>query len=409
MLSRDTWKEIFDTIRKNKLRTFLTGFTMAIGILIVVILVGFTNGLQNTFQEFFGDDSTNTFFIFPGRTSLPYKGYKSQRRIELDNSDLEDLSNNFALFIDYITPRIIRSSNVSYKNESNNYTNRAVAPSHRINEKTIMMKGRYINELDIKEKTKNAVIGRLVEIDLFNGEDALGKFISIGNSIFKVVGIYQDDGGDNEERIIYIPYTTRQRIEKGNDKLNEIIIGFKPSIGYAGALTLEKNVTRFLKEKKFIAREDRSGIFVRNLAEELKQTQQLATVLGFIALFFAIGTIIAGIIGVSNIMIFVVKERTKEIGIRKALGATPKMVINTILTEAITITTLSGFSGMLLGISILQNLGEKLEDYFIKNPYIDLGFAVSATIVLIVFGTIAGYVPAKRAARIKPIVALRDE
>tara|TARA_B100001093_G_scaffold520149_1_gene613175 strand:- start:14212 stop:15441 length:1230 start_codon:yes stop_codon:yes gene_type:complete len=409
MLSRDTWKEIFDTIRKNKLRTFLTGFTMAIGILIVVILVGFTNGLQNTFQEFFGDDSTNTFFIFPGRTSLPYKGYKSQRRIELDNSDLEDLSNNFALFIDYITPRIIRSSNVSYKNESNNYTNRAVAPSHRINEKTIMMKGRYINELDIKEKTKNAVIGRLVEIDLFNGEDALGKFISIGNSIFKVVGIYQDDGGDNEERIIYIPYTTRQRIEKGNDKLNEIIIGFKPSIGYAGALTLEKNVTRFLKDKKFIAREDRSGIFVRNLAEELKQTQQLATVLGFIALFFAVGTIIAGIIGVSNIMIFVVKERTKEIGIRKALGATPKMVINTILIEAITITTLSGFSGMLLGISILQNLGEKLEDYFIKNPYIDLGFAVSATIVLIVFGTIAGYVPAKRAARIKPIVALRDE
>lgn len=409
MLSRDTWKEIFDTIRKNKLRTFLTGFTMAIGILIVVILVGFTNGLQNTFQEFFGDDSTNTFFIFPGRTSMPYKGYKSQRRIELDNSDLEDLSNNFALFIDYITPRIDRSSNVSYKNESNNYTNRGVAPSHRINEKTIMMKGRYINEIDIKQKTKNAVIGRLVEIDLFNGEDALGKFISLGNSIFKVVGVYQDDGGDNEERIIYIPYTTRQRIEKGNDKLNQIIIGFKPSIGYAGALTLEKNVTKFLKEKKFIAREDRSGIFVRNLAEELKQTQQLATVLGLIALFFAVGTIIAGIIGVSNIMIFVVKERTKEIGIRKALGATPKMVISTILIEAITITALSGFSGMLLGISILQNLGEQLEDYFIKNPYIDLGFAISATLVLIVFGTIAGYVPAKRAARIKPIVALRDE
>ncbi|MBL6655754.1 MAG: FtsX-like permease family protein, partial [Flavobacteriaceae bacterium] len=280
---------------------------------------------------------------------------------------------------------------------------------HRINEKTIMMKGRYINELDIKQKTKNAVIGRLVEIDLFNGEDALGKFISLGNSIFKVVGVYQDDGGDNEERIIYIPYTTRQRIEKGNDKLNQIIIGFKPSIGYAGALTLEKNVTKFLKEKKFIAREDRSGIFVRNLAEELKQTQQLATVLGLIALFFAVGTIIAGIIGVSNIMIFVVKERTKEIGIRKALGATPKMVISTILIEAITITALSGFSGMLLGISILQNLGEQLEDYFIKNPYIDLGFAISATVVLIVFGTIAGYVPAKRAARIKPIVALRDE
>jgi len=409
MFSRDTWKEIFDTIRKNKLRTFLTGFTMALGIFIVVILVGFTNGLQNTFEKFFGDDATNTLFIFPGRTSMPYKGYTSNRRIQFDNSDLEDIEETFAMFIDYITPRITRSSLVNYKGESNNYTNRGVAPGHQFSEKTIIMKGRFLNENDISIRAKYAVIGRLVAKDLFKDEEPIGKFIIMGDLAFKVIGVFQDDGGDNEERLIYIPYTTRQLIEKGNDKIAEIVVGFNPSIGYAGAMALEKNITKLLKEKKYIAREDRSGIFIRNIADELKQNQQFAQVLGFIALFFAIGTIVAGIIGVSNIMIFVVKERTKEIGIRKALGASPRVVISTILLEATTITILSGFSGMFAGVIILQNLGGKLEDYFITNPYIDLGFALGATLILIIFGSIAGYIPAKRAARIKPIVALRDE
>ena len=409
MFSRDTWKEIFDTIRKNKLRTFLTGFTMALGIFIVVILVGFTNGLQNTFEKFFGDDATNTLFIFPGRTSMPYKGYTSNRRIQFDNSDLEDIEETFAMFIDYITPRITRSSLVNYKGESNNYTNRGVAPAHQFSEKTIIMKGRFLNENDISIRAKYAVIGRLVAKDLFKDEEPIGKFIIMGDIAFKVIGVFQDDGGDNEERLIYIPYTTRQLIEKGNDKIAEIIVGFNPSIGYAGAMALEKNITKLLKEKKYIAREDRNGIFIRNIADELKQNQQFAQVLGFIALFFAIGTIVAGIIGVSNIMIFVVKERTKEIGIRKALGASPRVVISTILLEATTITILSGFSGMFAGVIILQNLGGKLEDYFITNPYIDLGFALGATLILIIFGSIAGYIPAKRAARIKPIVALRDE
>lgn len=409
MFSRDTWKEIFDTIRKNKLRTFLTGFTMALGIFIVVILVGFTNGLQNTFEKFFGDDATNTLFIFPGRTSMPYKGYTSNRRIQFDNSDLEDIEETFAMFIDYITPRITRSSLVNYKGESNNYTNRGVAPGHQFSEKTIIMKGRFLNENDISIRAKYAVIGRLVAKDLFKDEEPIGKFIIMGDIAFKVIGVFQDDGGDNEERLIYIPYTTRQLIEKGNDKIAEIVVGFNPSIGYAGAMALEKNITKLLKEKKYIAREDRSGIFIRNIADELKQNQQFAQVLGFIALFFAIGTIVAGIIGVSNIMIFVVKERTKEIGIRKALGASPRVVISTILLEATTITILSGFSGMFAGVVILQNLGGKLEDYFITNPYIDLGFALGATLILIIFGSIAGYIPAKRAARIKPIVALRDE
>lgn len=409
MFSRDNWKEIFETIQKNKLRTFLSGFTVALGILIFVVLFGFGNGLINTFDDFFGDDATNVFFVFKGSTTKPYKGYKSGRQIEFDNSDLEDIEKNFPLFLEYITPRITRNGIVKYKEEFNSYTNRAVGPAHQFNEMTIMMKGRYLNQDDIKNKTKYAVIGRLVEQDLFGAKNSIGKYIDISGSVFKVIGVFQDEGGDNEERLIYMPYTTRQLIEKNTDKIDQIVLGFKPSIGYAGAIAFEKSLTRFIREKKYIHPEDENGIFIRNIADQLKQNQQFARVLQLIVGFVAFGTIIAGIIGISNIMVFVVKERTKELGIRKALGATPKSVIGTILLESVFITTISGFTGMLIGIAILSSLGEKLKDFFITNPYINIGTAISATILLIIFGAIAGYIPARRAARIKPIVALRDE
>lgn len=409
MFSRDRWQEIFETIRKNKLRTFLSGFTVALGILIFVILFGFGNGLKNQFQEFFLDDATNTFFLFPGKTSKPYKGFKSNRRIEFRNDDLTDIKENFPLFLEYITPRISRGALVKYDNESNNYNTRAVGPAHQFNEKTIIMKGRYINEEDINNKTKYAVIGRLVEKDLFGSEDALGKYIDVGGIAFKVIGVFQDDGGDNEERLIYIPYTTRQLIEKNTDKIDQIILAFKPDIGYTGAMGFEKSLMKFMKDKHNVAPDDSNGIFIRNVADQLRQNQQFANILQIIVTFVGLGTLIAGIIGISNIMVFVVKERTKELGIRKALGATPRSVINMILHESIFITTIAGYVGLFAGIFILSSLGETLEAYFIKNPYIDTRTAIGATIALIFFGALAGYFPAKRAAKIKPIIALRDE
>ncbi|MEA1784615.1 ABC transporter permease [Arenibacter sp. GZD96] len=409
MFSRDSWKEIFQTIGKNKLRTFLSGFTVAIGILIFVVLFGFGNGLINTFDKFFGQDATNVFYLFPGRTTIPYKGYKSGRQIEFKNDDLADIEKNFPLFLEYITPRISRSALVKYNNESNNYTTQGVAPSHQFSELTIMMKGRYLNEQDITDKTKYAVIGRLVEQDLFGSKNSIGEFIDVGGSAFKVIGVFQDDGGDNEERIIFIPYTTRQLIEKNTDKIDQIIVGFKPEIGYVGAMAFDRSLDKFIKDKKNISPDDQGALFFRNVADQLQQNQQFARVLQLIVAFVAFGTIIAGIIGISNIMVFVVKERTKELGIRKALGATPKAVIGTILLESVFITTISGFIGMLIGIALLGSLGEKLDDYFITNPYINMGVAIFATVLLIIFGAIAGYIPAKRAASIKPIVALRDE
>jgi len=410
MFSRDTWREIFTTIRKNKLRTFLSGFTVALGILIFITLYGMGNGLLNTFNEFFGDDATNVLYVFPGRTTIPYKGYKSNRTIEFENSDLTDIEETFPMFVEHISPRIFRTATVTFGEESNDYTTIGVDWGQQFAEKTIIMRGRYINQRDVEEKTRNAVIGRLVEVDLFEGRTSIGKFIDIGGSVFKVVGVFQDDGGDNEERQIYIPYTTRQLIEKNTDKIGQIVIQFKPELGYTGAMALERNLTRFMKEKKFISPDDQNGFFIRNVAEQLKQNQDFAGVLQLIVTIVAFGTIIAGIIGISNIMVYVVKERTKEIGIRKAIGATPLKVISTILLESVFITTVSGFSGMLLGVALLNWIGDRLkDDYFITNPFISIGVAIFATLLLIIFGGIAGYVPARRAARIKPIVALRDE
>jgi putative ABC transport system permease protein len=410
MFSRDRWLEIFDSIKKNKLRTFLSGFTVALGILIFVVLFGFGNGLDNTFDKFFKDDALNTMWVRSGRTSKPYMGYKANRRIEFDNKDLEDISSQFAFYIEGITPRITESGDVGYKLKSNNYSIRGVAPSHQKNEMTIMMQGRFINGLDVKNKERNVVIGRLVKQDLFGDEDAIGKFVSGGGRSWKVIGVYQDDGGDNEERIVYTPYTTLQLIQKNTDKLGQIIISYKPEIGYGGAVAFEKQLKKYLKQKKFIDPTDPRGIFIRSAASDLKENDQFKSALSSIILFVGIGTLLAGIIGISNIMVFVVKERTKELGIRKAIGATPGSIIGMILQEAIFITSISGYVGLLAGIGILKLVGNTLEeDYYITDPYVDLNTAIFATFLLIIFGAFAGYIPAKRAAKIKPIEALTDK
>ena len=230
---------------------------------------------------------------------------------------MEDILKRFDFYIDGITPRITFSGNVGYKLESNNYTVRGVGPSHQKNEVTIMMRGRYINGLDVENKERNVVIGRLIEKDLFKGEDAIGKFISGGGRSWKVVGVFQDDGGDREERIIYGPYTTVQSIRKNTDKVDQIIISYKPEIGYAGAVAFEMQLKRYMKKKKFIDPSDPKGVFIRSASSELRQNDQFASVLQFIISFVGIGTLLAGIIGISNIMVFVVKERTKELGITR--------------------------------------------------------------------------------------------
>jgi putative ABC transport system permease protein len=411
MFSRDTWFEIFSTVRKNKLRTFLSGFTVALGIFIFIVLFGFGNGLKNQFKEFFLDDATNVLTIFPSKTSKPYKGFKTNRQIEFKNDDIIDLEKNFKFFLENISPRITRYAQSSFKLESNNYRTVGVSPSYIYFEKHVLMKGRYINNDDVTSKKKYAVIGRLVAQDLFGTDvDPLGEYINIDSSNFKIIGIFKDSGGDNEERVIVMPYTTRQLLEKSNDKINQILVSFRPELGYIGAVAFEDKIRNFFEVKKSIDPTDPRGIFIRNVAKDLKNNQTFSSVLQYIVTFVGLGTLLAGIIGISNIMVFVVKERTKELGVRKALGASPNAIVGTILLESIFITTLFGYIGMIFGVILLNNMGSSLaEDYFIKNPYVDSYTAIFSTIILIIFGAIAGYIPAKRASKISPIEAMRDE
>ena len=277
MFNRDRWLEIFDTISKNKLRTSLAGVTVALGILIFVVLYGLGNGLENTFEKFFKDDQLNTIWINPGRTSKPYAGFESNRRIEFDNDDYADIAEKFSFFIEGMTPRIsLTGSNISYKLKSNNFSVRGVGPSHQKNEMTIMMQGRYLNDADILNKERYVVIGRLVKQDLFGDEDPIGKFINGGGRAWKVIGVYQDDGGDNEERIIYAPYTTIQSIQRGTDNVGQIIISYKPEIGFDGAEKYKKQIKSYIKNRKKIDPTDPRGVFIRSASSDLKENEDFS-------------------------------------------------------------------------------------------------------------------------------------
>jgi len=409
MFNLERWIEIYQSIRKNKLRAILSGFTVSLGILLFIILFGLGEGLKNSYEDLFLNEANNLIAIYPGKTTKPFGGYKSNRRIEFENSDITDIINNFSSSIEYINPTINASESITYKLESFSYSIEAVSPSNQFMRKHVLMNGRYINILDINKKNKVAVIGRLVARDIFKQEDPLGKFINIGSRTFKVVGVFQDSGGDVEESKVIIPYTTRQQILMGTDKLGNITLTFNPDIGSSGAIALSDNLKKFLKKKKSIDPTDPSGLFIRNVADEFERSMQFAGVLQIIVTFVGIGTLIAGIIGISNIMVFIVKERTKELGIRKALGASPSEIIKMIITESIFITAVSGIFGMVGGILILNSFDTGLHEYFITRPGVNISLAITATIVLIIFGVVAGYIPAKRAAQIKPIIALRDE
>ena len=411
MFNIDRWREIFETISKNKLRTALAGFTVSLGIIIFVVLYGLGNGLENTFQKFFKNNQLNTISINPGRTSKPYAGFESNRRIEFDNDDLAEISEKFSFFIEGISPRIgLTGRNISYKLNSNNYSVIGVSPSFQKSEMTIMMNGRYFNQADIINKERYIVIGRLIKQDLFGDEDAIGKYINGGGRTWKVIGVFQDDGGDREERIIYAPYTTIQSIQRGSDKVGSLILTYRPEIGFDGAVEFEKKLKSYIKNRKKIDPSDPRGVFIRSASSDLKENQDFTSALKIIISFVGFGTLLAGVIGISNIMVYVVRERTKELGIRKAIGATPKSIVWMVLQESIFITTISGYMGMFAGILFLSSLGNKLEeDFYITDPYVDFNTALFATIMLIIFGGIAGFIPARRAAKIKPIEALNDK
>ncbi|MBT8385071.1 MAG: ABC transporter permease [Bacteroidia bacterium] len=409
MFDFDRWIEIFQTIRKNKLRTILSGVTIAFAILLFTLLFGIGNGLKHTFEKQFAGDSQNSVYINSGSTTKPYKGLQSGRRIQFRNDDTKFMNEKFEDEIQYFSPNIQRNAQAIYKGEQNRYNVRGVYPDYQPLEEAVIEEGRFISALDIKRRAKVIAIGRLVEKDLFGNLSAMDKNINLDGLSYKVIGVFSDPGGVNDERYIYTPFSTMQSIYKENDEVDYFGLTFNPKLKVDDAIAFSNLLTKVLKEKHNVDPRDQAAIRVFNYAEGTKNVQQFMTVLQVIILFIGIGTLVAGIIGISNIMVFIVKERTKELGIRKALGATPKSIITMILMESIFITAVAGYSGLLIGVYSLRAIGDGLEDYFILNPSVENYVVTGATIILIIAGTIAGYIPAKRAASIKPIVALNDE
>ena len=409
MFDLDRWREIFQSISKNKLRSVMSGFTISFAILLFTLLFGVVNGLSNTFKDAFVDDAQNSMFVRVGRTTKPYKGLQSGRVIQLKNENYNYVTKTYEDKIQYQTARIYKNVNITYKTKQDNYTLRAVHPDHQFLEKTIMDEGRYINTRDLKEKAKVLVIGRLVKKDIFGEKPALGKRVNVNGISYKIIGIFSDDGGDNEERLTYMPVTTAQMLYGNNDYISEMNLGYNPSLSLDEAVAFGNRLERDLRKRLNIHPDDQGAIRVRNMAEANKGIGQFMGVLYFLVILIGSGTLIAGIIGISNIMIFVIKERTKEFGIRKALGAQPSSIIGMVVQESILITTIAGYLGLSLGSYILSAIGDTLEAYFIKDPSVSPEIVIGATFTLIIAGLIAGFLPAKKAARIKPIVALRAD
>jgi putative ABC transport system permease protein len=303
---------------------------------------------------------------------------------------------------------------VNYKKESGNYRVEGVWPDFQFLENADMTQGRFLNYKDNDNVEKVVVLGNKVKNDLFkNGEDAIGEYVQISNINFKVIGVFSDPGGEREESRVFIPISTAQKVFNGGNNIRSLAFTLPQRESFEQALAeseqFSEELITYLKEKHTVAPEDTRAITVNNSLENMKRFYDLNKMIKIFFWGVGICTIIAGIVGVSNIMLIIVKERTKEIGIRKALGAQPMSIIGMILHESIFVTTIAGFIGLIFSLALLEFVGPLIETNYIANPSVNFNVALSTVFILVFAGAIAGLFPAWRAARIKPIIALRDE
>jgi len=417
----DTLHEILATMRESKLRTFLTGFAVSWGIFMLIVLLGSGNGLKNGITSNFGEESTNVMEMWARQTTIPYKGYKSHRQLVFTNREMEILKAQYPQ-IDKITGRIFRNPVVSYGDEYGNYNLEGVMPDFKeINGVKINTgNGRFLNLIDMEQERKVIVISKKVADALFKKENPLGKWVKVDNISFQVVGIdtkaSRDQGG-----YCYIPHSTAQKIYNKANKTDNIRLTVTGLVTKEENENFEKQIRKTLSRILIVDPEDEQAIGIWNQAADYVQTMTIFSTIDLFVIFIGLCTLIAGIVGVGNIMVITVKERTREFGIKKALGATPGNILLSILLESVVITTSFGYMGMLFGMGLLELVGLAFSGgggggengqpamTVFKDPSVDLSTVLLATFILIVSGLIAGYIPARKAVRIKPIEAMRAE
>ena len=405
----DRWREILEGLWRNKLRTSLTSLSVAWGVFILIVLLGFGNGLRNQVEHGFRDDAVNALWVYRGETSIPHEGHPVGRSVTFDNDDHAAVANRID-GVEHITSRFYLWGDypIRYRDRAGAYQVRSCHPAHRYLEKTEITAGRYLNDLDLAEKRKVTVIGEEVARFLFRGGDPIGERIDIGGISYVVVGVFTDSGGIGELNKVYLPITTAQAAYGGGDEVHQIMFTVADA-DLEETQRMEADLRALFSERKHFALEDRRAIRVRN---NLERFQQVMEVFEFTELFLwlvGLGTLLAGIVGVSNIMLVSVRERTEEFGLRKALGATPARIVTMVMQEAIFLTSVSGYCGLVAGLGTVAVVASFLpENDYIREPSVEVFVALAALAVLVAFGMVAGFVPAWRAARIQPIDALRD-
>jgi putative ABC transport system permease protein len=422
MFDRDRWQEIYSTLSKNKVRTALTAFGVFWGIFMLVIMLGSGNGLKNGVTEGFKDFATNSFFTWTQRTSMPYKGFKEGRGFNYNNADIEAIIENVPE-ADIVAPRnqlgnYGGNNNVNYGLKTGSFSIYGDYPEIFEIQSYAITEGRKLNYTDQKEKRKIAVIGQQVKKVLFGDSiTPLGKNIEINGVFFQVVGVFRSsqnsDRGEEDASTIFVPFSTFQSAFNYGDIVGWFAITSKPEYKVS---IIEDKVIALLKDRHSIHPDDRQAIGHFNLEKEFDKMNGLFTGIEVLVWVVGIGTLLAGVIGVSNIMLIIVRERTNEIGIRRAIGAPPSDIIGQIILESVVLTTLAGYTGLVLGIGILEMVSQAIASStgpdntgMFMNPEISLPVALRALAILIVSGALAGLIPAFRAVKIKPVDALRAE
>ncbi|MFC2106976.1 ABC transporter permease [Bacteroidota bacterium] len=416
----DKWREIFDTLKKNKLRTFFTAFGVFWGIFMLVIMLGSGNGLENGVNHDMGDMATNSMFMWTQQTSIPYKGFPRGRHFNFKNGDTQALKDNIPE-IQYIAPRIQGwtrggGNNVIRGERTGSFRIQGDYPEYNLIDPVEILDGRFVNYNDIKDNRKVCVIGRRVRNEMFKPEEnPIGEYLRINGVYFKVVGLFKTKKGDqraeHEEQVVFIPFTTLQRTYNYGDVVGWYSITAEKNVPVS---LVEEKAKKLLRERHSISPDDDRAIGSFNVEEEFQKMTKLFAGINGLIWIVGIGTLLAGVIGVSNIMLIIVKERTKEIGIQRAIGASPLNIISQIIIESVFLTALAGYIGLVLGVGLIELINYFLEQSgggtgMFTNPEIDFTVALRALLILVISGIFAGFIPARRAVSIKPIDALRDE
>lgn len=421
MFDFDSLREIGSTISKNKMRTALTGLAVAWGIFILIFLLACGNGLKNGMQHNFSGRAINSVTLWPGYTSMPYRGMPVDRRIRFDHRDY-DLIRNRIPEVEYVSPRVWQSATVSYGEEYGAWNLNGVSHEAQYinNIKVLSGDGRFLNKIDLDERRKVIVISPETKRILFKDGDALGKYVVANGIAFQVIGIYDDSDQTSSNPPLYIPFTTAQMLYSGGYGFGQIQFTVKGVHGLDNNKLFIERVRKMMGELHAFDPQDLSALYVRNTAEWAEETNSILDGITIAIWFIGIASLMAGVVGIGNIMLITVKERTREIGIRKALGATPASVLKLIILEAIIITTVAGYIGVFLGVSLTEAIAPMFPGgdvggggphgaTLFKDPTVDLPVVIWATVILIVSGVVAGLIPALNATKISPIEAMRAE